>query len=221
MKVKNVKKTVCAVLVGSSLVLGMPSATASGIPVIDGAAIAKMVEQAIVMKEQVDNQLKQINELKSQVKAVTGNRNLGNILKTEAYEQLPDEWKKVYRSAEKLKDGNYKDLLNSKGYNANADTERLSKQFDLTLRAIQDSEVRMKNIDKLMNQINQTNDIKAAQDLQNRIALENSKIQQNQTNLDMLYRYMELDEKVQMKKRAARDSCRRQNVIKDSNKACT
>ena len=115
MKVKNFKKTVCAVLVGSSLVLGMPSATASGIPVIDGAAIAKMVEQAIVMKEQVDNQLKQINELKSQVKAVTGNRNLGNILKTEAYEQLPDEWKKVYRSAEKLKDGNYKDLLNSNG----------------------------------------------------------------------------------------------------------
>ncbi|WP_373741702.1 type IV secretion system protein [Neisseria sp.] len=214
MNFKKLKKTAAAVLLAGGLTVGtVPAASAGGITVVDPTAVGKLVSQ-------IENQVKQIEELRNQVKAVTGNRNLGNILQTEALEQLPDEWKKVYESAKGFKDGNYKDLLSSKGYNPNADNERLTKQFDLSLRAIKDSQVRVKNIKALMNQANQTKDAKAAADLQNRIALENGIIQQNQTSLDILARHMELEEKVQMKKRAERNSCIRQNRINNTNKSC-
>lgn len=221
MKAKwNIKKNAMKAVLSCAM-LSLPAVSpASGIPVFDGAAAANALQSLVQMKQQIDNQIKQITELKSQVKALTGTRNLGNILKTEAYEQLPDEWKSVYSSVETLKKGNYKDMLNSKNYNEAADKERLVQQFDLTLKAIKDSEVRMQNIQRLMNQIDQTQDMKAAADLQSRIALENAKIQQNQTNLDMMARYMEIQEKVQVQKRQARNSCIRQNRINGTSNSC-
>ncbi|KPN73517.1 type IV secretion system protein [Neisseria sp. 74A18] len=222
MKIQKLKKTGAAVLVSVGLMAAtIPTASAGGILVFDGANLAQAAQQVIQLKEQIDNQVKQITELKNQVKAITGNRNLGNILKTEAMEQLPDEWRSVYNEAMKAKNGNFKDLLGSNGYNRNADNDRLVKHFDLTLKAIKDSEVRFKNIKELMNRVNTTQDAKAAADLQNRIALENSYIQQNQTQLDMLERFMALDEKVQVKKRQARDRCILQNRIDGATRSCT
>lgn len=221
MKAKLNVKTKAVTVALSCLMLATPAiSSASGIPVFDGAAAANALQSLIQMKQQIDNQIKQITELKSQVKALTGTRNLGNILKTEAYEQLPDEWKSVYNSASTLKNGNYKDLLSAKNYNPSADSERLVQQFDLTLKAIKDSEVRMDNIKRLMDQVNQTQDMKAAADLQSRIALENAKIQQNQTNLDMMARFMDIQEKVQVQQRQNRDSCLRQNRINGTSHSC-
>ncbi|UOO84364.1 type IV secretion system protein [Neisseria dumasiana] len=221
MNMQKLKNNVTAVLVSAGLMAAtIPTASASGILVFDGANLAQAAQQVIQLKEQIDNQVKQITELKNQVKAITGNRNLGNILKTEALEQLPDEWKSVYSQAMKAKNGNFKDLLSSKGYDKNADNDRLVKHYDLTLKAIKDSELRFKNIKALMNQVNTTQDAKAAADLMNRIQLENAYIQQNQTQLDMLERFMALDEKVQFKKRQAVDNCIRDNYINNTNKSC-
>lgn len=219
MKLYKVKKTAVALAFGLMVATSAPT-IAGGIPVYDGTAVAKAVEQVVKMGQQIDNQIKQITELKNQVKALTGNRNLGNILKTEALEQLPDEWKSVYSQAMKSKSGNFKDLLSSKGYNPNADNERLLKHVNLMQKAIQDSELRFKNIKALMDKVNTTQDAKAAADLQNRIALENAYIQQNQTRMDMMERFMALDEKVQFKKRQERDDCLRLNWINNTNKSC-
>ena len=71
-----------------------------------------------------------------------------------------------------------------------------------------------------MDKVNTTQDAKAAADLQNRIALENAYIQQNQTRMDMMERFMALDEKVQFKKRQERDDCLRLNRINNTNKSC-
>jgi traF protein len=220
MKLYKVKKPAVALALGLMVVTSAPT-MASGIPVFDGASVAQAIQQGVQLGQQIQNQIKQITELKNQVKALTGNRNLGNILKTEALEQLPDEWKSVYDAAMQTKGGNFNNLLSSKGYNQNADNERLIKHFDLTLKAIKDSELRFQNIKALMDRVNTTQDAKAAADLQNRIALENAYIQQNQTQLDMMERFMALDEKVQVKKRAARNSCIRQNRINNSNTACS
>lgn len=221
MNIRKFKKNAATVLVSAGLMFGSSTAAvAGGIPVFDGAAVAQAIQQGIQMGQQIENQVKQITELKSQIKAITGNRNLGNILKTEAMEQLPDEWRSVYSEAMKAKGGNFKDLLSSKGYDKNADNDRLVKHYDLTLKAIKDSELRFKNIKALMNQVNATQDAKAAADLMNRIQLENAYIQQNQTQLDMVERFMALEEKVQFKKRQAVDSCIRQNRINNTNKSC-
>ena len=111
-------------------------------------------------------------------------------------------------------------MLSAKNYNPSVDGERLVQQYDLTLRAIKDSEVRMDNIKRLMDQVNQTQDMKAAADLQSRIALENAKIQQNQTNLDMMARFMDIQEKVQVKKRQNRDRCILENRINKNSATC-
>lgn len=220
MKLYKIKKTAVAFTVGLMFTTAAPT-MAGGIPVINPAQLAQSIRQGIQLGQQIQNQVKQITELKNQVKALTGNRNLGNILKTEALEQLPDEWKSVYDAAMQAKGGNFNDLLSSKGYNQNADNDRLVKHFELTLKAIKDSELRFENIKALMDRVNTTQDAKAAADLQNRIALENAYIQQNQTRLDMMERFMALDEKVQVKKRAARNSCIRQNRINNTNTACS
>lgn len=173
MKIQKFKKTAMVTLISTGLMFGATAPAKAGIPVTNPLGLAQQVQQTIQMGQQIQNQVKQIAEIKNQLKAITGNRNLGNILKTEAMEQLPDEWRSVYSEAMKAKGGNFKDLLSSKGYNRNADNDRLVKHFELTLKAIKDSEVRFKNIKELMNRVNTTQDVKAAADLQNRIALEN------------------------------------------------
>ena len=221
------KKAVAAAMIAGCLSVAVP-ANAGGIPVINPAQLAQSMQQGIQLGQQIQNQIKQISAMKQQIttlkdqlKANTGTRNLGNILQTQAMEQLPDEWKSVYSSVRGFKDGNYTDLLGTKGYDKAADAERLVKHYDLTLRAIKDSEIRFKNIKDLMAQIDRTQDMKAAADLQNRIAIESSYIQQNQTNLDMLERFMTLQEKVQVKKRQAADDCIRNNRLNRTSNSCS
>lgn len=221
------KKVAAAAMIAGCLSVAVP-ANAGGIPVINPAQLAQSMQQGIQLGQQIQNQIKQISAMKQQIttlkdqlKANTGTRNLGNILQTQAMEQLPDEWKSVYSSVRGFKDGNYTDLLGTKGYDKAADAERLVKHYDLTLRAIKDSEIRFKNIKDLMAQIDRTQDMKAAADLQNRIAIESSYIQQNQTNLDMLERFMTLQEKVQVKKRQAADDCIRNNRLNRTSNSCS
>lgn len=221
------KKAAAAAMIAGCLSVAVP-ANAGGIPVINPAQLAQSMQQGIQLGQQIQNQIKQISAMKQQIttlkdqlKANTGTRNLGNILQTQAMEQLPDEWKSVYSSVRGFKDGNYTDLLGTKGYDKAADAERLVRHYDLTLRAIKDSEIRFKNIKDLMAQIDRTQDMKAAADLQNRIAIESSYIQQNQTNLDMLERFMTLQEKVQVKKRQAANSCIRQNRLNRTSNSCS
>ena len=87
-----------AILTALALAAAAP-VHAGGIPTFDGAAVSQAIQQGIQMKQQIDNQLKQISELKSQVKALTGSRNIGKLLRNEAQEALPDEWKAVYEAA--------------------------------------------------------------------------------------------------------------------------
>lgn len=214
------KKAAAAAMIAACLSVAVP-VNAGGIPVINPAQLAQSMQQIQNQIKQISAMKQQITTLKDQLKANTGTRNLGNILQTQAMEQLPDEWKSVYSSVRGFKDGNYTDLLGTKGYDKAADAERLVKHYDLTLRAIKDSEIRFKNIKDLMAQIDRTQDMKAAADLQNRIAIESSYIQQNQTNLDMLERFMTLQEKVQVKKRQAADDCIRNNRLNRTSNSCS
>ena len=56
-------------------------------------------------------------------------------------------------------------------------------------------------------EINNTQDIKAATDLQNRIATEQAKINNTQIQLDMMDRFYAQQEKIEKKKYAMRESC--------------
>lgn len=169
------KKMVAVVL--SAFIIISPVASAGGIPTFDAAAATNAAQSLVQLKTQIDNQISQINELKSQVKALSGSRNLGQIL-NEVKDQVPAEWQAIYGSATAT---NYKDLLKPKTYSSEEAAKALFTNYDMTLKSFEDTKKRLDNIQALMNKINTTQDIKAAADLQNRISAEQAIIVNNQT----------------------------------------
>lgn len=204
--------------VAASLACSSVPVMASGIPTADVAAVGEAIKNGMKLKEQIDNQVEQIEQLASQVKALTSKGNWGNVARDIAQEALPDEWKNLYKNAGNL--AKSKDLLTSKGYNPNADSERLTKHLETLVRSAKDSEKSFKTIQTLMNKVNQTADIKAAQDLQNRIALENMKLQQRQIDLTTLKQMMEVQRDIQDKKLRSHQECVAQNLINKTDKSC-
>ncbi len=214
---KNRLTKLATILISGSLMISPLSSHASGIPVFDGASVAQAIAQGIQLKEQIDNQIKQISELKSQVQALTGNRNMGNLLKDAVKDQVPDEWKGLYNSATGT---NYKELLKGKDYKPEDALRMLTTNYDSTLKAFQDTKKRLDNISRLMNQIDQAQDMKAAADLQNRLAAEQAIIQNNQVKLDMMARMFELEKEVQYQRRAQREACMAKHLVDRNFGAC-
>ena len=82
------------------------------------------------------------------------------------------------------------------------------------------TKTQLDNLTGLMNQINQTQDMKAAADLQNRIAVEQAKIANNQTKLDMLDRLYAQQKDVERRKYAAREACMAKHIRDGNYSAC-
>ena len=195
------KKMVAVVL--SAFIIISPLASAGGISTFDAAAAANAAQSLVQLKTQIDNQISQINELKSQVKALSGSRNLGQIL-NEVKDQVPAEWQAIYGSATAT---NYKDLLKPKTYSSEEAAKALFTNYDMTLKSFEDTKKRLDNIQALMNKINTTQDIKAAADLQSRISAEQAIITNNQTKLDMMAKMFDIQEKIAIQQRVQKDKC--------------
>jgi len=177
---------------------------AAGIPTIDAAALAQMAQQVQHMKTQIDNQISQITELKSQVKAMTGTRNLGNLLKDQVKDVIPSEWEDIYRAAN-IDTSKITDLKN---FDPQASLKNLASIQQFSERAFEDTKARLGNIDGLMGQIDLTQDLKAATDLQNRIATENAAIMNTQVKLDMMDRLYERQKEVNYHQRVKYQNCK-------------
>ena len=121
-------------IVGTSLLTAPLASMATGIPVIDGMAAANAIQSLLQMKEQIDNQLKQLSELKSQVQAVSGARNLGNVATGMVKDHIPTEWQSVYSQATSTRT-NYKDLLNGKTYSPETALKLLASNRDFSEKA--------------------------------------------------------------------------------------
>jgi type IV secretion system protein VirB5 len=205
MKLKSLNKTIMATMVSAGLLFGsVAPVSASGIPTFDGAAAANAIQSLLQMKTQIENQIKQLTELKSQVQAMTGSRNMGNLLKDAAKSQIPAEWSSLYDS---VKNTDYKSLLNGKSYKPETALQLLANNEAMSKKAFDELSQQLGAIDKLREEINKTQDIKAATDLQNRIATEQAKINNTQAKLDMMDRLFAQQEKIEKKKYAMRESC--------------
>ncbi|MDF7675959.1 type IV secretion system protein [Neisseriaceae bacterium ESL0693] len=196
------KKVTAVVL--SAFIMISPVAMATGIPTFDGAAAANALQSLIQMKTQIDNQISQINELKSQVKALSGSRNLGKILNS-VKDQVPAEWQAIYGNGAIATD--YKDLIKPKTYSNEEAAKALFANYDMTLKSFEDTKKRLDNIQALMNKINTTQDIKAAADLQSRISAEQAIIANNQTKLDMMAKMFDIQEKIIEQQQIQKDRC--------------
>ncbi len=176
---------------------------AAGIPTIDAAALAQMAQQVQHMKTQIDNQISQITELKSQVKAMTGTRNLGNLLKDQVKDVIPSEWEDIYRAAN-IDTSKITDLKN---FDPEAGLKSLASIQQFSERAFEDTKARLGNIDGLMGQIDLTQDLKAATDLQNRIATENAAIMNTQVKLDMMDRLYANQKEIESRQLSEYNNC--------------
>lgn len=185
---------------------------ASGIPVVDGASIAdravkhvetlaKYAEQIAVLRDQLESQ-------KRQLEALTGTRNLGDILNNPAIrDALPADAREILRASnggpsgisdvverierEERLTGNYEQDKK----NLDARAEKLAVRSQAMMEQTQKAmTARVKQVDQLQAKINQSQDPKAIADLQARLLVEQANIQADQTRADTLTRQIEAEQ---------------------------
>ncbi|MGM3412458.1 P-type DNA transfer protein VirB5 [Ralstonia sp. R-29] len=168
----------------------LSTANATGIPVLDVSNLG----QAVLM---VQNLKAQIDQLKSEYEALTGNRGLGTILNDPRLRSyLPDQWQAVY---DHVKSGNLQGISNaalqiaaSEGLTG-ASTAGQQRYYDviaankaMAMQAYNATLARLNNIQALMQQSNLTQDPAAKADLQNRWSAEYTMVQNEQTRLNLM-----------------------------------
>lgn len=146
--------------------------------------------------KQYEQMVSQITQMKSQYEAITGTRNLGQILNNPALRTyLPDQWASIYDQVRTGGlpglSGKASSIYSAEGFDANATGGR-KRQLDvlaankaITMQAYESTLARVNNIHGLMQQADAAGDMKAAADLQNRMAAENALIQNEQIRLNL------------------------------------
>ena len=217
------KKAVIAVLAAS--LAFSPVTSQAGIPVTDIGAAAQreknFFQEMAEMGKQLTEMKAQLDQAKKQYQALTGSRNLGDIMNNPAIRSaLPADWQKVYDNIQR---GGYKGLDGTAAAIADAAglmnrckrlTNEQSKQScesqavqsaqvksDLK-KAFDAAELRLKQIEGLMGQINSATDPKAIADLQARIQSEQAKIQNEQTRIQMYKMMQEENQKILAQQRS-------------------
>jgi type IV secretion system protein VirB5 len=175
-------------------------AAAQATPVFDASNWTYQLEQIDHMKNQIDQLKSQLNQAKQQYEAMTGTRNLGSILNNPELKQtLPTQWQTVYstgRSANYDISGSIANIIKEEKYNGSIDSmqksiqERSQKSAAtdkaIGLKAYEDAEKRLSQIESLMQKIDTTKDPKGIEELQARIAIEQTMIQNETTKLQMI-----------------------------------
>lgn len=181
---------------------------------------AEFAENATRWKQQYDQMKGQIDQAKKQYEALSGSRGLGTIMNNPALrDYLPSDWQAVYDSVNK---GGYSGLSgraqsiysSNQAFDACANVTPADARTSCEARAVKPSQdqafalnaydaakSRIDQIDQLMREINNTQDPKAIQELQARIAAEQANIQNEQTKLQMFAMVAAAEEKAQEQRR--------------------
>ena len=205
-------KMKAGVLLTAAAIALSPVVNAGGIPVFDGAQTAQAA--ANFLKE-IEQMVAQVEQMKQQYKAITGSRNLGEILtNTGLKSALPQDWQKVYNS---IQNGGYKGLDGAaraiadasklvekcKAYQDGSERQKTcqtaavqSAQTQTYIKnALDNAEARLVNLKKLAIRINSATDPKAIADLTARINIEQAAIQNEQTRLQLFAKLSDIQEK--------------------------
>lgn len=198
-----IKKT----LLSLTLVVSSSTVFAGGIPVIDTTSLsqsaANFAKQMVELKNQVENQIKQITELKNQVAAMTGSRNLAKLARETIDQAIPESWKDIYN----MKDIDLGSLQSGRGFDPEGGIKALNNMVSQVEGIMKNTLQRQDTIQRLMAEVDLTQDIKASADLQNRIAAEQTSLANNQMQVDQLYKAYELQKEIHAQKSAAYQTC--------------
>lgn len=178
--------------------------------------VAEFASNTTRWAQQVQQMTSQIDQMKQQYGALTGSRGLGRVFDDpQLREYLPQDWQAVY---DEVKHGGYSGLngrarsvyAHNKVFDAceslvqdqqrdacRAQAVKPSQDKAFALEAYDQAATRLRQIDQLMGQINQTQDPKGIAELQGRIAAEQAMIQNEQTKLQMFQMVAEAEGKIQ------------------------
>jgi len=164
--------------------------------VIDVANLRQSIQQYKQMVEQAAQLKAQLEQMKSQYQAVTGSYGAGAFLQGEALAAqsiVPGSWQDVVRlqqtGAYKAKMDRYEGLMKAvdpalldKDKGRNSDAYRLSYDNTRAAFAVADAtydavETHRRNIEQLIKRIDTTPNVKAAEDLNNRLVSESAMLQ--------------------------------------------
>lgn len=200
MTLQNLKKKAVAVALSISMIA--PVAQAGGIPTFDGANIAQAVAQ-------VQNQIKQIENMRNQLQAVTGNARLGVLLNDPLVAKELAKYTPKGVNLGDLADGRYDSTLQGIAKRIEAEMKQGNKNQDpkvtvakaqvMTLAQLEDSMNYLNSLSKqsqrISNQINMTTDAGSKADLANTLSANASQIQIAIAQTNVKLKQMEMLEK--------------------------
>lgn len=188
----KIKALVLSIALGMTAISGITStspAYASGIPVVDVAAIAEAIKQYEQMVEQLKQLQAQLDQAKQQYESLTGSRGLGGIMTEDYTRSVPRNWqetlaamdgggsigslaKSIAEQASQLDDEHFNDVLEDVTTSLRTGMESDAGAQALNAQVYDNSGNRFERLESLMGQINSAQDMKAISDLQVRLQAE-------------------------------------------------
>ncbi|AWY21831.1 VirB5-like protein [Moraxella bovis] len=177
-------------------------AYSAGVPVFDGANVAQAISQ-------VQNQIKQIENLRSQLKAVTGNARLGVLLNDPNVQKALGKYVPSGVSLSDLTSGNYDKVLAQVAKRIEADMQRQREATDpkaqlaqATLlnyaqveQSLTDLATFSRSAQKIADQINLTTDASSKADLANTLMAQKTQIDLAIAQINIKMKQMEMLER--------------------------
>lgn len=149
---------------------------------------------------------------------MSGVSNIGQILRDVNVKNLPIEWKDMYSN--KALSADIDKVLSGKGYSRESMLKTMVTYQNQAVKELENTQLRLKKIEQLINTINATKDVKTATDLQNRIAGEQAAIQNTQIKLDMMERLYRAEKDIQRNKYSSQQACYAQHMRDGKYDAC-
>lgn len=182
------KRIAIALAVGLITCTPTPPAHATGIPVIDIAALQQSIQQYIQMVQQLEQLRAQLEVAKQHYQAITGNRNMAGIYQEDYLASLPGTADDTLHSpgtqVSRLADAIASQASHLDEEQFEKVAEEIRSQLSASLRETAQTQAlnsqiydnagnRFRRLSDLMNRIDSATDEKAISDLQARIAAEN------------------------------------------------
>lgn len=188
---RRIAATAAAAAAAAALA-GAPFAARAAVPVIDAGVIRHQIIQIEKMGAELDNQVKQIERLQAQLDAITKPRAAAAI-GTRYSDSTPGSWKAIYDSIDRA--GADKALGGSSGaQNLGA---ALLKRREIVQSYLKDAQRTMGEIAAMQDAAAQTMDVKESQDLANRIAAEQARIENARNKLSAIESLFDAQERIE------------------------
>lgn len=160
--------------------------------VFDPQAFTKLIQQ-------VQEARRMVKSLEEQVKALKGKREAGEFVKKQIGSFIPEEWRAFMPAGDE-------NLSTAEVINKDK-TDFLLKEARVIAHQFKTEEDRLKTIKALAEEASNTQDIKAAQDLQNKIQIEKMVYQENMHQFEVAKSTMEMEEKLSENRKVLKVKC--------------